>query len=118
KKDIQDWSDKRQQYFHEEMDELDSRIKESPELARAIAASSAVKDWQKGLLNILRPYSIDLTEAMVLPNRRPVVFLANLEDISSDGGRYFVRFRRSDYALPAKMRFILECDAQQLQQLR
>lgn len=79
---IREIKEENQKDFQEEMSELQAKIKRTPALGQAISIFSPVADWRKRLLNTPHPYSVDLAEAMILPNRRPILFLARLEDVA------------------------------------
>jgi uncharacterized lipoprotein NlpE involved in copper resistance len=86
------------------------------DLARA---HNAVVDWKKGLAAkepLGRIFSAELAPVLVRPDGRPLLFIADVLDVSSKGGDYICDFEAYVTAIQ-KMELILACTHDQANEL-
>jgi len=86
------------------------------ELARA---HNAVVDWRKGLAAkepLGRVFSAELVPVLIRSDGRPILFIADLLDVSSESGDYTCKFEAYANAIQ-KMGLILACTPDQANQI-
>lgn len=88
------------------------RTKLKNDLAAKFGAST---DWDKNLKDRLMPYSIDVEEALIRSDKRPILVEAFVEDVTRDKEKYVARL---SYLEPPKIYFFLDCTPELATKLR
>ena len=89
------------------------------------AEYNAKTDWQKSIGDpnkiLLDVYTIDVQQALILPDGQSIAFSGDVEDIFVSKDKYFVRFVNklsSIVGLFTDIRFELECSKEQVEEIQ
>jgi len=99
-----------------EKEEQNKREAQQTKIKNDLAAKFGARtDWNKELKDRLLPYSIDVEEALIRTDKKPILFEALVEDVTRDNNKYVVRLNYSD---SPKIYFLLECTPELAAKLR
>ncbi len=78
---------------------------------------NAVVDWSEPLSKIMSPvYTVEIENALLLKDSRPVLFLASVIDIERKENAYMVRFS-NDFGEDPQIEFALNCSDEQVRKI-
>jgi len=99
-----------------EKEEQNKREAQQTKLKNDLAAKfSASADWNEKLKDRLLPYSVDLEEALIRSDKKPILFEGFVEDVTRNNNKYIVRLSHSE---SPKVYFLLECTPELATKLR
>lgn len=74
---------------------------------------NAIKDWEKNL-DKHSLYTIQVEDALIRNDNRPILFFGRVNDITEKANKYFLHFRKM---LSPNIYFVLECNEEQVKNI-
>lgn len=79
---------------------------------------NAVVNWEEPLNKIEPPiFTMEVEDALLLKDSRPVLFLAGVHDVERKENNYLVRFNAEDGAFSQHIEFALDCSDEQIRKI-
>lgn len=101
--------------------ETEKKIQTERLIAGMVARHNAVTDWNKNLEKkadeLKDLYTIEVEEALIRSDGRPVLFFSSVDDIIREKNKHFVHFSKWLGLLSPDIRFVLECDSDQVKKI-
>lgn len=104
--------------------ETEKNIQTKNIVSGMIAKHNAITDWRKGLgreqpISLEHAYTIEVEDALIKTNGRPILFFGGINDIVSKEDKYLVYFSNwFDSITSADVHFILDCTPDQVNKIR
>ena len=79
---------------------------------------NAVVDWKEPLIkkHIAPPFTMEIENALLLKDSRPVLFLAQVKDVERKENTYMVRFT-NEFGRRPQIEFVLDCTDEQAKKI-
>jgi len=78
---------------------------------------NAVMDWTQSLEEVWSPFTIELEEALIRADSRPVLLLGNVKDIAKESDRYWAHFTLEAPYTGFDIHFFLHCTPEQVEEI-
>ncbi len=92
-------------------------------VADLVSKYNAITDWRQSFkkegIGLLEPvFTIEVQDALIRKDNRPVLFFAAVEDIEKETGIYNVYFQNFfDIVFSANILYVLDCSTEQIQEI-
>jgi uncharacterized protein YxeA len=101
--------------------ETEKKMKIEQAITELVGRHNAVTGWEKNLREkymsmLMKVYSIQVEEALIRNDRRPVLFFASIEDVARQDDKYFAHFHNWRSIGP-DIHFVLECNLDQVEKV-
>jgi len=100
--------------------EVEKKIQIEQAISSMVAKYNAVTDWKKNFNNesvlLGKIYTVQVEDALIRSDNRPILFFAFVEDVQRQGNKYYVHFWNW-YELGPDIRFVLECNSKQAKKI-
>jgi len=100
--------------------EVEKKIQIEQTISNMVARHNAVTDWKKNFNEkstlLGRIYTVQVEDALIRSDGRPVLFFASVDDVTRIGNKYYVHFHNW-FDLSPEIRFVLECDSEQVKKI-
>jgi hypothetical protein len=105
----------RQERIREDAEKISSILQSSPAIAQMISKHQAVQHWEGDVKESGRVFAVNVQEAMVRSDGRPILLIERIDDLVKEGDKYYLNFESITYT--HDIYFTLECDAEQANNL-
>jgi hypothetical protein len=105
----------RQERIRKEADKISSITQHAPAVAQMVSKYQAVPHWEGDVKEPGRVFAINMQEAMVRSDNRPILLINRIDDLVKEGNKYYLNFESITYT--HDVYFTLECDAEQANEL-
>ncbi len=99
----------------------EKQLQTEKSLADMITKHNAVTDWRHGFKDstLIEPaYTIEVEDALIRTDDRPIIFFAAVEDVVKEENKYSVYFNNKfDFLLGANIHFVLDCTPNQVNEI-
>lgn len=107
--------------LEEEKVETEKKMKIEQAITEVVGRHKAVAGWGKNLREkymsmLMKVYSIQVEEALIRNDRRPILFFASIEDVARQNDKYFAHFHNWGNIDP-DIHFVLECNSDQVEKI-
>ena len=100
----------RKEIINNQVIELNQRIQSNPEIAKLIIRYNAVSLWEKEMQDLHQVFTINIQDALVRKDRRPILIFADVDDIVKENDTNQVSFEVfNDWNT---VRYTLDCDVE------
>lgn len=101
--------------------ETEKKIRIKQAITDMIARHNAVNDWERNLREkfismLTKVYSIQVEQALVRKDGRPILLFASVEDVARQDNKYFGHFHNW-FGLGPNIHFVLECKPDQIKKV-
>jgi len=100
--------------------EVEKKIQIEQTISNMVPTHNAVTDWKKNFDKksafLGQIYTVQVEDALIRSDGRPVLFFASVDDVTRQGNKYYVHFRNW-FDLDPDIRFVLECDSEQVKKI-
>ena len=102
--------------------ETEKRLQTKKHVEGMVTKYNAIADWKRGLesgSSLLKPaFTIEVHEALVREDDKPILFFAAIEDITKETDNYTVHFHNQSNAFTgADIHFVLNCTHQEVKEI-
>jgi hypothetical protein len=113
-KDSKD-DESRQGRLKKEDERINILVKNTPAVAQMVAKYQAVQFWENDVKDIGHVFAVNVQEAIVRGNKRPILLINQIDDLAKEGDKYYINFESLTYT--HDIYFTLECNAEQVNKL-
>jgi hypothetical protein len=93
----------------------ETRIQTEKSIAEMAKRNNAIVNWQNAFdTNELSTYTIEVQDALIKTDNRPVIFFAPVEDIVKETTKYSVHFYNPFSSFSPVIYFVLDCTPEQI----
>jgi hypothetical protein len=105
----------RQGRLKKESERIGMLVQSTPAIAQMVSKYQAVQFWENDVRDIGRVFAVNVQEAIVRGDKRPILLINQIADLVKEGDKYYLNFESVTYT--HDIYFKLECDAEQVNKL-